>query len=66
MGSQEVIKIEDDWRIFITDTVARKHQELERNASFLQQYNQWMVGKNAEFNLMNGTSIKYVPISTVW
>lgn len=63
---EQLIKIEDAWRIFITDTVARKHQELERNASFLQQYNQWMVGKNAEFNLMNGTSIKYVPISTVW
>lgn len=61
-----LIKIEDTWRISITETNTRKNVELNRNASFLEQYNQWMSGKNSEFNLMNGTSIKYIPISTVW
>jgi hypothetical protein len=62
----QLYELEDKWRLTITEVTLRKTQERDRNGTFLDKYNQWMKIKNAEFNLMNGTSIEYVPIRTVW
>ena len=56
---EQLFKLYNAWRSHIALTVAAAHYQADRNASFLKQYNEWMKMKNAEFNLMNGTTINY-------